>query len=243
MDHLNDAGVQALLDGELPPDERDQATAHLAGCASCREIRDELARANAVFSEAVAALDVEVRPARRPEAARSGWRLTTPFVRAAVLVLLLAAAASAIPGSPVRGWIESVVTPRTPTVVPEVVTPVPEVLQPAPDAAPAGVALSPVGAVEIVVSGLEDTSILLVETDEPEVSTTVAATERDPVFRTGPGRIEVTDGVGGRLTVALPRSLASVRLVVDGQLYAEKEAGTLTVHVPGETVDGMVVWP
>jgi len=51
MSHLDDLAA-ALVDGELPPDQRDRALAHLAGCAACRDEVDVQRRLKARLAAA-----------------------------------------------------------------------------------------------------------------------------------------------------------------------------------------------
>ena len=228
MSHLDDGTLQAFLDDELPTAERADAAEHLLGCERCRAAKDDLAQAHAAFAEAVAVLDVD--PGR--PAPVSGPRIRRPVIRAAVLVLLLAAAASAaVPGSPVRTWILER-EPEAPPAAPE------SEVEPAPTpAAPAGVSVTD-SAVDIMVTGLEGVSLRLVETDGSRVTVTAAGGSSDPKFKT----IEVQDGVGGELTIEWPASLDRARLVVDGRVYAEKADGALRVHEPAEAVEGGRIW-
>lgn len=244
MKHLDDGTLQAFLDDELRPGDRADAAEHLLGCRRCQTAKDELVRAHSAFSEAVSLLDVD--PAGSAPAA-AGRRISlggAAFVKAASLVLLLSAAASAaVPGSPVREWIERTVRPEpaaeaAPRLEVETVAPAPAPLPPA----PAGVSLPARGAVDVVLSGLRGSTIRLVETDGRNVAVSTLGAETDPAFRTSAGRIEVRDGVGGEVTVEMPRSLRTGRLVVDGELYAECESGALRVHVPAETVGGARIW-
>lgn len=243
MKHLDDGMLQAFLDDELRPGERVDAAEHLLGCRRCQIAKDELVRAHSVFSEAVSLLDVE--PAGSPPAV-AGRRLRlggAAFVKAASLVLLLSAAASAaVPGSPVREWIERTV--RSEPAAEEASTLEVETVDPGPagPSAPAGVSLPARGGVDVVLSGLRGSTIRLVETDGRNVAVSTLDAETDPAFRTSAGRIEVRDGVGGEVTVEMPRSLRTGRLVVDGELYAECESGALRVHVPAEIVGGAHIW-
>jgi anti-sigma factor RsiW len=103
--HLNDEQIQRRLHGELPVTGEDELARHLAGCAECarrvdaaeQEERAILALLGEIDHPAPA-LDMHAfdRPRRRVVPA---WGRR---VAAAVLVLGLAGAASAIPGSPVR---------------------------------------------------------------------------------------------------------------------------------------------
>ena len=241
MNHLDDGTLQGFLDGELPSRERAAAAEHLMACEAYQAVRDELVQANAVVAEAMAVLDgaVPERSAPMPAASGRRWLGSGSLLKAASLTLLLAAAASAaVPGSPVREWIVRAIAPEAP----EATAPVAEVPEAAPELMPMGVSMLPDGAVEVAVTDLDGATLRLVETDGESAGVSVLGAEVDPVFRTAPGRIEVRGGVGGVVTIELPRSLASARVVVDGEVYAVKEAGELRLEVPGETAAGAVVW-
>ncbi|MDX1673915.1 MAG: zf-HC2 domain-containing protein [Longimicrobiales bacterium] len=243
--HLDDGTLQAFLDDELPPGERADAAEHLLACRRCRTTKDELAQAHAAFSEAVSVLDVEAPAATAPPAGRRPG-VAGSLIKAASLVLLVAAAASAaVPGSPVREWIVRAVEP-TPEAVTEPApaptpTPTPE---PAPAPIPVGVSLlSTQQPVDVVLRGLTDVRVRLLETGRSGVSVSAVGADSDPVFETSPGSIRVRDGVGGELTVEWSASLDTARLLVDGELYAEKVDGELRVHVPADRVEGAHIWP
>lgn len=238
MSHLDDGTLQAFLDDELPVRERSEAAEHLLGCEECRGVRDELVRAHAVVTEALSLLDTAAPSRAAPVRGRRRFGGGS-LAKAAGLTLLLAAAASAaVPGSPVHEWIVRAVE-SGPEEAPN---PVAEAPSPAPEPVPVGVSMIPTGVVEVVVTRSPGTTLRLVETDGASVGVSALGAEQDPVFRTGPGRIEVRDAVGGEVVVELPRSLAAARLVVDGQVFARKEAGELQLSVPGESVDGAIVW-
>src|SRR5262245_34895269 len=114
--HLDDAKLNALLDEELAPREREIARGHLGQCAACRgrlaafeELRDGvLARLGALddptpatFAAAIAARARSFAPA--PPRARLAWAAGL-----AAATLLAVGLAYAIPGSPLRAWVASV---------------------------------------------------------------------------------------------------------------------------------------
>ena len=246
MNHLNDGTLQAFLDDELPPQERASAAEHLLACPRCQDTKDELVRAHSVFSEAISVLDVDPPGRAAPVAATRGSGAGLrggSFVKAAILILVVAAAASAaVPGSPVREWIVRAVEPApveapAPTVEP---APAPE---PTPAPVPAGVSLAAGQPVAVVLTGMQGSTLRLVETEGERVTVSTAGAETDPSFRTAAGTLEVHDGVGGEITVEWPTSLETARLVVNGELYAEKAAGQLRIRVPAETVEGVHIWP
>lgn len=237
MNHPDEGRLQAILDEELPPEDRARVAEHLLTCAGCRATRDELVRASAVFSEAVTALDVAAP--RRSSPVPPGRRLRSgSLVKAAALILLVAAAASAaVPGSPVREWIVHVVEPEPPVADIEPVEAAPVV-----EPVPLGVSLRAETGVTITVSGLKGSTIRLVETSGESVSVSAVGAETDPAFSMAAGRIEVRGGVGGEVVIELPRWLETARVLVDGQVYAVKEAGELQPRVAADTADGAVIW-
>lgn len=246
MNHLEDGTIQAFLDDEVPAGERAEVAEHLLECARCHAVYERLTQNQALFAQSVSVLDV-APPASRPASgslrsrARTG---TSSFVKAAGLVLAVAAAASAaVPGSPVRAWVATVVTGPDPASDPAPNPTAPDSV--APVATPAGVSINPAdGRVLVVLTALEGAAIRL----EPAVgvlqaSLSVVGAERDPSFRTGAGRVELHDGTGGEVRVRLPVGVDGARLEVDGTLYAESRDGQLVLHVPADTAaDGTIVW-
>lgn len=248
MTHLDDGTLQAFLDDELPPAERAGVAEHLLACEHCRASGEELTRANALFSQSVSLLDV-APPATRPAGGTLGRRAragTSSFVKAAGLVLAVAAAASAaVPGSPVRAWVSQVVgsSDRAPADNLEAPRPAPEATAPTPAPVPAGVSIRPAaGRILVSLSGREGTVIRLGPAAGDQASISIIGAQRDPIFRTAPGRVEVRNGVGGELRVWLPLSVEGARLEVDGTLYAETRGGALRLHVPADTAGGEIIW-
>lgn len=245
MTHLDDGILQAFLDDELPAGDRAEVAEHLLACEQCHASYEALTRANALFAQSVSVLDVEP-PATRPAGGTLGSRArqgTASLVKAAVMVLVVAAVASAaVPGSPVRAWIASVVEPRERPQSPSE-RPAPPAETAAPTRAPAGISISGAsGPAVLAVRRLEGSVIRLETVPGTRAGISVLGAERDPAFRTGAGRVAVEDGVGGEILVRLPLAGAGARLEVDGVLYAETRGGDLTLHVPADTADGEIVW-
>lgn len=247
MTHLEDGSLQAFLDDELPPDERARVAEHLLGCERCHATYESLAQANALFTQSVSVLDVEP-PARTRATGGSSDSSpvsmgTASFVRAAALVLVLAAAASAaVPGSPVREWVLRTVD-RTSSQPAGPTDGAPGAAADRGTASPAGVAVHPAdGSVLVALNGLESTEIRLEAASGTLARVTVVDAEREPSFRTSAGRVEVRDGAGGSIRVRMPAGVSGARLEVDGRLYAETTAGVLRIHVPADTVGGDILW-
>lgn len=244
MMHLEDGRLQAFLDDELAPGARAEVAEHLLGCERCHASYEELAKANALFTQSVSVLDVEP-PAREHATTHAGsvGMGTASFVRAAALVLVLAAAASAaVPGSPVRDWVLRTVD-RTASQPAGSADAAPDADLERRPSAPAGVAVHPAdGRVLIALNALEAMEVRLEAASGTLARVSVLDAEREPGFRTSAGRVEVRDGAGGSIRVRMPAGVSSARLEVDGRLYAEATAGVLRIHVPADTVDGDIVW-
>ncbi|MEJ2503657.1 MAG: zf-HC2 domain-containing protein [Gemmatimonadota bacterium] len=246
MSHLEDGTLQAFLDDELAPAGRAEVAEHMLGCERCRTRHAGLSRANALFTDAMAAIDV-APPVDVPSGAprRRARRSAGSLVKAAGLILALAAAASAaVPGSPVRMLIATVVdrepasaASEAPPVRPE--TPPVEIAPPAPAGVSIATASDPV---VVSLDGLTEVVIRLEATDAGTATVAVVGAERDPVFRTGSGRIDVAEGTGGQVRVSLPAGSPGSRLLVDGRVYAEIGEDGLTALVTAEADAGALIW-
>ena len=225
MNHMDEGLLQAYVDGELPGEERTTVERHLGDCLTCRAELRELRSASEAFSAALGLLERPSPEARKyavmmPRSGRArGWWGRSMLPRAAVLVLGLGTAASAmVPGTPLHRWLR-------PT--PEVAT----VQRAAPAAAEAPVAAATAAAPEagISIEPLDGVvEVLLTAAPELRIRASIAESPRAGVFATGaaagarfdaaPGRIVVTGADAGELRIELPRS-AVTTVSVNGRLY------------------------
>ncbi len=122
--HLDEERLQRLIDDELASAEKDAALQHVAACADCRRRFEDGTRENRRVHELLRFLDAPAPAmsadaiARRAEAEELGraaaaapGRTRGSWIRRAAgfaIVIGIAGAAYAIPGSPVRGWIHDV---------------------------------------------------------------------------------------------------------------------------------------
>lgn len=130
--HLDEERLQRLLDSELPPAEARSAREHLAVCDDCRWMENKVQKEQQEVGEWLRVVDVPVtfpgvetivHAARRRSPARMRWA-------AGLLVALGAAGVTyAIPGSPLRQWVDEVVHRRSGGAA-----------APSPDATPSAVA-------------------------------------------------------------------------------------------------------
>lgn len=244
--HLSEGTLQALLDGALPPGERPAAEAHLAACGECeaaaRELRALNERASALLATGdvpapVAQAQMSLR-ARRARRAPWGGEARRALLRAAVLVLALAGvAAAAVPGSPVRAWIEDAVLPaRKEALAPTVGrAPAPPPRQAAAPGAPTGVSIRPdAGTVRVVLSGASPRLLVtarMVDGDRAEVLARGRA-RSGARFRTAPGRIEVVGAGPGEIEIEIPRAVRAATVEVNGHVRVAKDGDSLRVLAP-----------
>jgi hypothetical protein len=245
--HPGEGTLQALLDEEVPPQERAELERHLAGCPACAAEMDALRDASAVLASSLRLLDLRLEPeavqqarwrlehARRAGRRSAGWGGTT-VRRAALLVVGSAAVLSAtVPGSPVRSWLRGADAPavarveeaeRTTTLAP-----------PVDDAAPAGVSLLPTqGRMRVELRGLAPGVRLRVQlTDGERVGVWASGAAAQARFRTAPERIEVEGAPAGEIRVEVPRSTERFALEVNGRPYLFKQGEQL--RFPGPAAD------
>lgn len=264
--HPTDGRLMAYLDGELSRDQRATVSRHLVGCRSCARTMDELRRSSSVFSDAVSTLSPPTAGAAQGELRRRsgepgdegasvagrigghddeddeagfGWSTATRI--AASLVVLLGAAA-ALPGSPVRSWLDRSVQgvqalfggdekQERPETVEVSEAPRPEIVD------RSGIAVTASeGSIRIGLRDVsENTEIRVRLVDGRQAGVWNAGGQ----YRTAPGRIRVTSPDSESLLVEIPRSVRRVLLTVNGRLAAVGRSGELDVRVPGvEPRDG-----
>lgn len=89
MSHLDEATLTALLDGELAAADRQQTEQHLAGCAECRRLHEEVrgfaGEADVLIDSVQLAERIPQKPGR--PAAGPGWDRFRPLAWAATLIL------------------------------------------------------------------------------------------------------------------------------------------------------------
>ena len=260
MSHIAEEDLLAVRDGHDPADGDAD---HLATCAACRDRLAEMEARARTVSSALEALDPSwdldaarasvrsrvatvtaaraaaegprVRPLAAPRGGSStGWR--TPLARAAVIVLLLGGTASALPGSPVRDWLSTLL--GSGLVVEEIPGAGGEGAAGA-AAAPAaaddqgtGIRLAAQAPLRISILGLgPDQDVIVRWVTIDEVAVLAPAGSR---FTSSDGRVEAVVS-GGPVTVELPRTMTPATLEVGGRIYLRRSADGL--EVPGPTRD------
>lgn len=243
-EHIEEGRLQAWLDGELPTGERGAVAAHLASCSACRAVHRELEAVQADTTEALGMLDVrapdvdgalwEVR--RRRARRRSGGHRRGMAAAAAVVLLVGGGAALAMPGSPLRSWIDAGSDPGSPSA------PVPEVRTEADEGAALGVTVDLLdGSIEVAFLEAPPGMVLEVEpTSERRAGVFAPPASR---FRTAPGRVEVrVSGPGEILRVRVPSSARGAEIRVNGEVVARVRDGDLILPTGAarDTLDARV---
>ncbi|MDP2958152.1 MAG: hypothetical protein Q8N53_17120 [Longimicrobiales bacterium] len=248
MSHLDEGQLLTLRDETAAPE--DGTLRHLESCPGCRDALDASRAQALAVAGALGALDAapwdlegareKVRLRVSNHAAAAAWAVSLParrprlaawsLSRAAGLVLLAAAGASALPGSPVRSWMERWVAPPAEEAVTPASAPITEPAAAAVEAEEAGVRLP--------VSGSGLSLVLRGAAPETEIRVTwIAASEAAlfaPVgsrFTSAAGRVEALL-VPGTVRVELPRGAVPVSLEVNGRILLRNTPAGLEVSGP-----------
>ena len=250
MPHFTEGELQAYLDAEVNAPARDEIAAHLDSCPVCESELETLRGAAGLFAYAVQLADIPtpafsmagLRIRGRAEAA---WQLAgfsrRALARAAVLIVSVAAAASAaVPGSPLRRWVESVWRQMTTAEAPEAVPVAPPVAEPAQpsiaEPAPGFAAIQPVGGHALVrlIDAAPGMRIRVLLVDSSKVTVTANGAASNAQLGTATGRLDVTGAGPGEVVIQLPHT-ANATVQVNGATYIVKVGGEL--EFPGPQPD------
>lgn len=234
MTHLDEGHLLALRDD--PDAASGEDARHLESCPACRRALEVARRQAGAVASALDSLEAvagDVERARRavrlriagdsaraaggkslPAAAsrRAFWSLS----RAAGVLLVTAAGLSALPGSPVRVWVENLVRPAPGEVAAPEPRATAEVAASEVAAAEAGVRLPVAGGPLAVVlrDAAPGTEIRVTWIPGSEAALFAPVGSR---FTSGEGRLESTLAPG-RVRVELPRGLSPFSVEVDGNV-------------------------
>ena len=230
--HLDDERLERLLHGELAPEIAGAARTHLLECAECRarvaaaerEEREVFALIGAVDHPVPAiSLEMVLERARSRPAAWHRW------AAAALLTVGLGGAAYALPGSPIRRWVDAaIMSVAGPSE------------QAAPQAEPgaepvdgAGIALSPGDGLVIAFAGpAEGGSARIAFTSGAEV--TIRAPSGAATFRAESDQVLVQRaGVPARFDIEIPASAPRVEVRVGARTIFLKDGARVVTEVEG----------
>jgi anti-sigma factor RsiW len=257
MSHATEGSLLAYLDGVLPSDTQQEFGQHLSGCDACSAELERLRDAQERFSAAMLECDVAAPLGlARLAVQRERWtqraRLARRWLaRAAVLLVFTgAAAAAAIPGTPVHTWLvnlwrNAVIVVRgsapRPAPVPSTSTPA------AAEEATSSVSIQPLnGRVEVMVSQADASARIHVRLVGASLAAIEARGQAAAAhFRTGPGMVEVVGAAGGDIVVDIPRTVERALVRVNGRLVLEKQGDLVrTLVTPTDSSqDEMVFRP
>jgi len=254
MNHAPEGTLQAHLDGETTGEIATEVQNHLDECPVCRAEFERMRADSDLLSSALRALDEpaaeavvehalwQVRAAhRRPAPAPRNRFVMGALARAAVLLLVLAGALAAIPGSPLRELLTDLMKEdaapavREPEPQPAAVAPAPEPASPETRRAELpGVALLPAqGRMRIMVWSAKPGATIRVNLiDGTRVSVEAGSDAEDVRFRTAMGRIEVMNLGHAEAVIQIPRSLPFASLDVDGRQWLFKDGDQLRLNGP-----------
>ena len=271
MTHLDDGRLRALMDDELSDADLEATRLHLDDCEPCRLRMTELEGRATLVAQALGQLDTaaptpgartavleritslppggrvgpteQVATAKHlgPQSRARAFR--TPLARAATLVLFLGAGVvTALPASPVRGWIaagwarvadlfDAPDNAGTPVGPPgEAAPPTPDGGGGVQDGTLAGVRLDATGeGISIVLRGIGPGSLIVVRLVPGGEA---GAFADDPAtFVTAEGRIEVI-GAADLVFVDLPLEAAAASIEVNGGIYLRRVGERIEVTGP-----------
>lgn len=232
--HLDDEQLQRLLHAQLPSRAARNARDHLAECGECRERFVSAQRDESRIAGLLRQVDHAV-PVVDPVALVGRLRWTTPawgrWAAGILLVLGMAGAAYALPGSPVPQWVRSAVawigdTEPPPSRKAEPSTPM------------AGIAAAPGPRFLIAFQSPEPGGDARV-TFSDGAQVTVRAPSGAAGYTSTPNRLVITNAGGGaRFEIVIPRKAPRVEIRIAGARVFLKNGAQVTA--PGAASRGGV---
>ena len=217
--HVEEGLLQALLDGEVDQAAAAEARHHIDGCTQCHGLLEELRGDDQWLDGVLRSIDHPLPRVSLETIATRARRSSRPlrWAAAAAFVLLAAGTAYALPGSPVRRWIEQLVGSRGGTVT-----------QPVPDVA--GVALPAGQHFSIVFSDPHAAgSVTITFTDDSTIS--VRRRGGAAKFAAEIDRLRIITGsVPTDFEIAIPRQARWVEVVVGGRRVFLKDGPRVTTE-------------
>jgi hypothetical protein len=229
--HLRDHDIEALAGGAMPGASGEAARRHVLECAACarqlerwREDEEHTARLLTLIDHPAPPVSVDALIARARQH-RARWRV--PIAAGIAAALIAGAAAAAVPGSPVRRYVERVLTAVRPGAPRR--TPI-DRRAPEPGAV-SGIAFVPARSVDVTFREVQSAgSIRITVGDSPTLRVTHAG---------GTAGYELTDdGVvidnahsGASYQVSVPQSAPLVRVRAGDHVVFTKQGARITAAV------------
>jgi len=258
--HLSDAQAAALIHGQLDSEGRATVGAHLAECATCADRVRDLELADRQVAALLRRLDVPA-PSREFAQRRELSRAPAPGARASrphpsdahrgslrarrvgslaagiALACVAAAAAAAVPGSPVRRILDRAAV----AIGARRDAPAPPPRPAPPPAQGGGVAITPGREIEVHFRRPQRRGTVRIAFDD-RAAASLRATSGTPGYAVGEDRI-VVDNAGDDATYELtvPRALDEVRVRVADVVVFHKAGGRVIGHPPSDSAGGYTV--
>lgn len=173
--------------------------------------------------------DSEKAPSDAVSIRRWGRPRRRPLLAAALVVIFVAGASAAIPGSPVREWLAHSVA-RVLGGTGETVVDTPALNGEARVPSPAAISVQPRdGLVRIMITRAAPETVIRVRLLDRGSASVWSVQGR---YRTAPGEIELLEAGPGEVLVLLPRSIPSAEVRLDGQVVATKEGPDFRLLIP-----------
>lgn len=236
--HLDESTLERALHDELDRDALASVERHLAACTVCADRLVDAERSERELFGLLEELDHEtprldwkaVLAADTPEDTRRETRVerdTGRTLLAASLAFLLVATAvlAAIPGTPVRGWLESVLGqgPRSDPAAAD-----------GDRMSRSGVAVVPDDPFEVAFAAGQPSGRIHV-TFVPSSRVELTVTGEPVELESGTDRLVVANrGSSASYELRVPRNLESIRITVDGETIIEKRGGMIQAPAPPE---------
>lgn len=245
MPHIAEHELLEYLDRELAAPRRAELDRHLEQCSACGAELDELRAASQQLTAALQRFDVspdytfDAVLARRKSRGQRHLALRA-LAKAAVLVFVVGGAgAAAIPGSPVRAWVEDAWSGAKSFLGLAAETPRPGAVDIEPPETAREVAVIAVplvdGGIRVDIQNAAPEALVRVVVTR---GTEAAVTAEGASYRTGSGWIEVLGAGPGIIRIELPQGATSAVVSVDGAPKVVKEGANLRLLTPAADSSG-----
>jgi anti-sigma factor RsiW len=237
MMHLDQEQIQRLIHGELVPAMAASVHDHLAACFDCRsrvaEAREEEATVLALLEHldhAKPALSIEsvIKPERSRGTSWGGW------AAGILLALGIAGAAYAIPGLPIRGWVDSLVKSVSQRDEPSLTVPAPTAT-----AAISGIVIDPGAELAIVFANRVEGSARVMLTNDSDV--TVRALNGTATFTSDIDRLLIDDVSATGFEIRIPRAARHVEILIGSHRVFLSERSRVASETPADASGSYVV--
>ncbi len=227
MQHFDDGSIELLLSGEPSEPEVRRLLDHMAGCEACSRRFEAAKQEEQEIGALLSLVDHPVPKVGVEEVIRRATRLgrrTYIAAAAGIVLFVLAAAASATPGSPLRSWLVGLLGEAREAPAQDGQGPS--------TGAPGGISVIPAGEFELVFEAVQEVGVLRISlTDENELA--IRSIGGGPGYSIAPEHVRVENaGSTADYEITIPRSAEHVRIrVADAVVLVKRGASIVTAAV------------